>query len=258
MKVSLLASLVLALCLPMAAWAQPESNRREKDASADRQPDNLDENGVDSMQTRRPGKKRQEGQANRRRQRQINPERLFQRFDQDQNGNVNAGELPERIRDRMMTGADGNRDGAIDKQEFQTYVQKAMQRRGQNQGARNDRNPMPQGPQGQRQGRRRQQGQRNGQPGLSFRDPENLDADKVLEKLDRDSSGDLQASELPKMMAAKLDRIDSNGDATVSRTELRSAIEKMKAKAMDAGKSRYGTDSDSSKGQIPKRPGGGD
>jgi Ca2+-binding EF-hand superfamily protein len=184
---------------------------------------------------------------------------MFQRFDQNQDGVVSAEELPERIRERMLERADSNADGGIDKNEFQAHIRKMMQQRGQGSGAQGARGRMQRGPmkgkgQGKPEGRQRQ---RPNPPKLSMRDPENMDADKIMGMLDRSGDGVLQKSELPKMMSSKLDKIDADGDEVVSQSELRSTIEKMKAKAMDAGKGRYSTDSDSSKGKVPKRPGSG-
>lgn len=227
MRTSLLIILLTVFLLPLSLNAQVDSEKSDR--------------GQKSMQQQRGKKdKRRQRRQQSQRQRQLDPAKVFKRFDQNQDGVIAPDELPERIRDRM-TVADTNADGVIDGAEFKTHIEKTKKKRGKGKG----------------QGKGKEQGKAAQRNKLSLRQPENLNAEQVMSQLDRDGSGALEKSEMPKIMASKLDKIDSDGNAEVSMTELRSAIEKLKAKAMDAGKGRYSTDSSSSKGQVPKRPGAG-
>ena len=257
MRTASLILLLTAFLLPVSLPAQTEPEGSSDEPAMEQRRGRRG----DRAEQARPGQKR--GQRGKRQQgrrgqagRQMDPQKIFDRFDQDQDGMIAPEEVPERIRERMAK-ADANEDGAIDVQEFKAHLQKAMMRRGNGrqfsgrpgQGMEgNGTGPMP---------RRRQAGQQNDRPKMTFRNPENLDADQVMAFLDKNGSGALEKSELPRMMSSKRQKIDSDGDEVISKKELVAAIELMKAKAMDAGQGRYSTNPDSSKGQVPKRPGSG-
>ena len=247
-----LAFLLTAFLFPLNLVAQSESNSDERNGRQNNsERSNQNENG-------KRGKKGRRGQKNG--QRQMNPEKMFQRLDQNQDSVIVAGELPERLRERIGA-ADSNQDGEINKQEFMAHVKKMMARRG----GRGPAGQMQRGNPNNRKenGRKSRQGekgarQKQDRNAVNMREVEKLDAQQVMSRLDRNDNGSLEKSELPKMMASKLQKIDTDGNEIISLSELRSAIEHLKAKAMDAGKGRYSTDSKNSKGQVPKRPPVGD
>ena len=231
MRTTFLAALLTAFLLPAFVQAQPGSGDKDSDSMSQRS---------DKKQQRR--KKARAQQRSDRNQNALNAQKVFQMFDLNQDGVVSANELPERVRERMLKRADKNEDGEINQTEFKTLVQKKKE----------------QGQGGKKRGKGKNQRPGNDRPQMLLRDPENLDANQVMRRLDRNNDGSLQKSEMPKTMVSRLDRIDENGDAAISISELRSAIEMLKARAMDAGNGRYSTDSAMSKGQVPRRPGSGD
>lgn len=246
MRTSFLIILLTAVLLPQTLSAQDTTDKSERGQKRQRE---------QNAEPKQRGLSQQRGQQRRSRW-QMDPAKLFRRIDQNQDGVIVPDEVPERMRKRMALG-DTNSDGKIDSEEFNTHIEEVMKRRGQ-QSLRSNGELKRRGQKGKNKGDRKGKGQgkpgKRGQGGLSIRQPENLTAELVMSKLDRDGNGELEKSEMPKMMASKLVRIDSDGNESVNITELRSAIEILKAKAMDSGKGRYSTNPESSKGQVPKRP----
>ena len=114
MRTSLLIILLTVFLLPLSLNAQVDSEKSDR--------------GQKSMQQQRGKKdKRRQRRQQSQRQRQLDPAKVFKRFDQNQDGVIAPDELPERIRDRM-TVADTNADGVIDGAEFKTNIEKTKKK----------------------------------------------------------------------------------------------------------------------------------
>jgi len=105
----------------------------------------------------------------------------FERFDENGDGLLTAGELPDEFRERMMR-ADANGDGAISREELEEAGRSWRGGGGPGDGA-------------DRRGR-------------------------LFERLDENDDGVLTDDELPGEMAERMMQADANGDGKLSRDEL--------------------------------------
>ena len=77
---------------------------------------------------------------------------------------------------------------------------------------------------------------------------------------DADKDGVLRGDEIPEQMAARLERIDQDGDAAISREELKQMMERMREAGQNGGRpgrgaGRPGDAGSRPGGAVPKRPG---
>jgi Ca2+-binding EF-hand superfamily protein len=148
-------------------------------------------------------------------------DKIFARLDQNQNGSIDADEVPEKMKSRLGN-ADANNDGKIEKTELA-----AMHRQGKvgpGKGA------------GKGHGRSHQ-----GKPGTGANDRGPQERLKqMLAKVDRNQDGKISAEEAPEKMKERFAQFDSNGDQFVDRSELQTMIAKLRQGASDRGAGKEG------------------
>ena len=151
---------------------------------------------------------------------------IFDRLDLNRDGKLTAGEIPEPMQ-RRLSQMDANGDGAITRKEFAAAVIKRMQN-----------------------SRTAEGGQRSPQQGR-IKPQREPNAATMFQRIDRNSDGRISLDEAPERMKDKFARMDANGDGFIDEQELNSVLQKMK---QGKTKSRYDSDPEATKGQLPKRP----
>ncbi len=162
----------------------------------------------------------------------------FMKMDEDKDGKLSSGEVPERLR-AFFGRADQNEDGFATREELLAAASRAMRTNGKNAP------PM-----------QREAGQRGRQ-----RDSEQFFA-RMFEQRDADKDGKLSADEMPEQMAGRLQQIDTDADGFVSRKEMEAMVSRFGSrgggqKNRAGGKSSYGADGSSGGrpgGEVPRRP----
>jgi len=112
---------------------------------------------------------------------------LFEQHDANSDGLLQADEIPEAFRERMMA-ADADGDGAVSRDEVRDTVRRRVAAAG------------------------------------AERSPEELRA-RLMERLDANNDGKLQVDELPERMRERLSAADTNGDGVLSEEEMAEAGE---------------------------------
>ena len=160
--------------------------------------------------------------------------RLFRRLDSDRNGELSSFELPAHLRGKIGE-ADEDGNGSVSKKEMAAVYRNRYQSR---------RNAALQ----------KQERERVASSKLrKISSPDSkVSPEELISMLDRNQDQLISAEEVPKRVQKNFDRLDANGDEQLDKSELVSMIERMRAKAQSVKK--YESNSELSKGRIPKRP----
>ena len=159
----------------------------------------------------------------------LNPRSVFLRFDKNQDNRLTIDEVPVRLQFRFSTfDTDGN--GKLTLRELSTEMKKQRQRI-------------------QQRGEETTAQFKNGR-GSKGEIPSAAD---MLALFDRNFDDVLTDAEIPERLKKKFSDIDKNGDMQLDEKELVAAVERLKAAKQSKG-NRFNTDSEKSKGVIPKRP----
>ncbi len=180
------------------------------------------------------GKKGQGGQQGQDRggNRALNLERLLQRMDRNGDEDISKDELPQRMQARF-DAMDINGDGVFDRAEQAVMLERIQEMsRGRKQGLG--------GPQGA------------GSP--TQRRGENFP--QLLEKMDKNSDGELTKDELPERMQQRFETLDTNANGVFDKDEQLAAVERMRQRGEKGGKQKRDGNRQDKQGVKPKRPGG--
>jgi len=203
----------------------------------------------------------------------LSADKLFERFDANQDGKLEKDELPARLADKL-TKADADADGAITKDE----LEKARQRLGGGAGGpkgvdelfkafdKNGDGVLTQDEVPEKLAMRIAAADANGDGKITKEELEQARAahegagggkpiDKIFERLDVNKDGKLTKEELPERLADKLMKADADGDGAVTKEELEQARQKMAGQFVDKLFERFDANRDGklTKEELPER-----
>jgi Ca2+-binding EF-hand superfamily protein len=146
---------------------------------------------------------------------QIDPAKLFDRWDTDHKGKLTANDVPQRAQQlfkRLLKISGKPASGALTKAQFVDAADKFLARRAGSNGAGTNSPPSGQN-----------------RPGANL--GQNFDVDKLVARIMQRSTrsdGQLTKGELPERLQNHFDKIDQNRDGLVSEAELRAWLNKVK------------------------------
>lgn len=155
---------------------------------------------------------------------------IFDRLDRNSDGKLTSDEVPEPMQ-RRIAQMDTDNDGSITRKEFTAALLKRMRSSQNADGA--------------------QRGPNKAQMNARLKPNREQNAATMIQRLDKNSDGQISIDEAPDHMKDKFARMDANGDGFVDVQELDSAMQRIK---QGKTKGRYETDPATTKGQLPKRP----
>ena len=218
---------ILVLCSTSGLFAQ--ENDGSSEAGNNTQMKLRGQQGDKNGKRKRPDNKRSQ-------QRRPDVNTMFTRMDQNNDGQLSADEVPNRLMKRMQQ-IDTDQSDTISKKELVVAFQKRNQSNMQNG------SPM----------QRRKNGERGKMSDdMKKKTIQELSPEALLSRLDKNNDQMVSIEEVPKRMKEKFSKLDSDGDNQLNTKELVSMVERLKAAG---GKSnRYSTDPDKTNSQMPKRP----
>ena len=170
---------------------------------------------------------------------------LMAALDANRDGVISESEIAGAA--AALKKLDRNRDGKLTAEELRPDM---SQRGGQGMrpGGPEGRGPEGRGPEGRGPEGRGPEGS----PRPEF-------AGRMFEARDQNKDGVLRGDEIPQQLAERLERIDQNGDAAISREEMKKAMERMRGAGQGGQRPSRGPGGQEDRGprpggDVPKRP----